>query len=62
MYRPLFSPARRTRTGREKLFVLLTTEIKGFRNDGRHEPAAEEAFRAGDAFVVDYVRVFDIVK
>ena len=43
-------------------FLLLTTEIKGFRTDGRHEPAAEEAFVAGDAFVADYVRVFDIVK
>ena len=43
-------------------FLLLTTEIKGFRNDGRHEPAAEAALDAGDAFVVDYVRVFDTVK
>ena len=43
-------------------FVLISTEIKGFRRDGRPEADAETAFREGDAFVVDYVRVFDEVR
>ena len=42
-------------------FILLTTEVKGYRrgNGTVHEPKAEESL--GDRFVVDYVRVFDRV-
>jgi beta-glucanase (GH16 family) len=40
-------------------FILLTTEVQGYRRgDGtRHEPRAEDSLN--DQFVVDYVRVFD---
>jgi len=40
-------------------FILLTTEVKGYRHgDGlRHEEGAEKCLN--DSFVVDYVRVFD---
>lgn len=43
-------------------FILLTTEVKGYRNgDGqRHNLEGEKSL--GDSFVVDYVRVFDEVK
>lgn len=43
-------------------FILLTTEVKGYRRgDGTiHETAAEESL--DDSFVVDYVRVFDEVE
>ncbi len=43
-------------------FILLTTEVKGYRNgDGtKHQPNAEESLN--DEFVVDYVRVFDEVE
>ncbi len=42
-------------------FILLTTEVKGYRQgDGlRHNKEAEQSL--GDTFVVDYVRVFDKV-
>lgn len=43
-------------------FLLVTTEIHGFRKDNKPEQAAVEACRAQDAFVVDYVRVYDIVR
>ena len=43
-------------------FVLISTEIKGFRKNNAPDPEALEAWQAGDAFVVDYVRVYDIVK
>ena len=45
-------------------FVLLTTEAKWYRNDrmtGEGVPELEAAGAAGDEFLVDYVRVFDIV-
>ena len=45
-------------------FILLTTEAKGFRKDclkGKGVPELEATAAAGDAFVVDYVRVYDIV-
>ena len=45
-------------------FVLLTTEAKWYRNGrmtGTGVPELEEAAKAGDAFVVDYVRVYDLV-
>ena len=40
-------------------FILLTTEVGGYRHgDGlRHDPNAENSL--GDSFTVDYVRVFD---
>ena len=43
-------------------FILLTTEVQGYRRgDGTiHDAAAEEYL--DDSFVVDYVRVFDKVK
>ena len=43
-------------------FILLTTEVQGYRRgDGTmHEQKAEASLN--DTFVVDYVRVFDIVK
>ena len=43
-------------------FILLTTEVKGYRNgDGtRHNEIAEKSLN--DEFVVDYVRVFDEVE
>ena len=43
-------------------FILLTTEIQGYRRgDGKmHEPKAELSI--DDEFIVDYVRVFDEIK
>ena len=40
-------------------FILLTTEVQGYRrgNGLMHEERAEESI--GDSFVVDYVRVYD---
>ena len=46
-------------------FVLLTTEAKWYRNDrmtGKGVPELEAAAATGDEFLVDYVRVYDIVK
>lgn len=41
-------------------FILISTEVKGYRTQLRGpEPEAFEAARAGDTFLVDYVRVFD---
>ncbi|HOE61567.1 MAG TPA: glycoside hydrolase family 16 protein [Kiritimatiellia bacterium] len=45
-------------------FVLITTEAKWYRNNrmtGKGVPELEEAAKKGDAFIVDYVRVFDLV-
>ena len=45
-------------------FVLLTTEVKWYRKNCRTGkallPDVENAWKAGDEFVVDYVRVFDL--
>ena len=44
-------------------FLLLTTEAKFYRKDrmtGRASPDLEAACEAGDAFIVDYVRVYDL--
>ncbi len=43
-------------------FILLTTEVKGYRHgDGlKHEESAERCL--DDSFVVDYVRVFDLLE
>ena len=43
-------------------FLLVTTELMGFRKNGTHDKEVEEAWRSGDSFDVDFVRVFDIVK
>lgn len=44
-------------------FVLLTTEAKWFRNNrmtGKGVPELENAATKNDAFIVDYVRVYDV--
>jgi len=43
-------------------FILVSTELKGFRKDGKPDPDVLAAHAAGDAFVIDFVRVFDILK
>ena len=46
-------------------FVLITTEAKWYRNDrmtGEGVPELEEAWKSGDSFDVDFVRVFDIAE
>ena len=46
-------------------FVLLTTEAKWYRNNrmtGEGVPELDAAAAANDDFVVDYVRVYDIVE
>ena len=43
-------------------FILLSTELKGFRRDGKPVPEVESAFKAGDEFVVDYVRVYEFAE
>ena len=45
-------------------FILISTECKWYRRNrmtGAGVPELEEAARAGDDFVVDHVRVYDIV-
>jgi beta-glucanase (GH16 family) len=41
-------------------FILITTEVKGYRYED-HQPVAEAKASAGDTFLVDYVRVFDAI-
>ena len=43
-------------------FMLVSTEIKGFRGTGAPAKEFGEAYSAGDAFVVDFVRVFDLAR
>ena len=46
-------------------FILVTTEAKWYRNKqmtGEGVPELEDAVSANDDFVVDYVRVYDIVQ
>ena len=46
-------------------FVLVTTEAKWYRNNrmtGKGVSELDAAAAAGDDFVVDYVRVYDIVE
>ena len=46
-------------------FILLTTEAKWYRNDhmtGKGVPELDAAAEAGDEFLVDYVRVYDLVE
>ena len=40
-------------------FILVSTELKGFRQNGKPVPEVIEACAAGDEFTVDYVRVYD---
>ena len=45
-------------------FILISTECQWYRNNrmtGKAVDALEESARLGDDFVVDYVRVYDIV-
>ena len=47
---------------RTEEFILLSTEAKWYRKDGmtgKGVPELEDAWKAGDSFDVDYVRVFD---
>ena len=41
-------------------FVLISTEVDGYRRKD-HQPTPEARAAIGDTFVVDYVRVFDIL-
>ena len=41
-------------------FILISTEVNGYRSK-THTATAEARAAVGDTFVVDYVRVFDIV-
>ena len=41
-------------------FILVTTELKGFRQDGRPVPEVAAACAAGDEFTIDWVRVYDV--
>lgn len=46
-------------------FILISTEAKWYRNNrmtGEGAPELEDAWKAGDSFDVDYVRVFDMVE
>lgn len=46
-------------------FILISTEPKWYRNDkmtGKGVPELKTAYETGDEFIVDYVRVYDIVK
>ena len=42
-------------------FILISGEPHGYRNED-HQPTTEAVAAIGDTFVVDYVRVFDLVK
>ena len=42
-------------------FILVSTELKGFRKNAAPDPEVKTAHAAGDEFVVDFVRVYDIV-
>lgn len=46
-------------------FVLVTTEAKWYRNNrmtGKGVPELDAAAKAGDEFVVDYVRIYDLTE
>ena len=39
-------------------FVLISTEVNGYRSVGKASDEAKTATQQGDTFLVDYVRVF----
>ena len=44
-------------------FILISTEVNGYRKSEKNATKeAREAAKLGDVFMVDYVRVFDIIK
>ena len=43
-------------------FLLVTTELKSYRQNGRPDADVAAAYEAGDALEVDFVRVYDIVR
>ena len=46
-------------------FILISTEAKSYRTNhmtGKGVPELEATAAAGDAFIVDYVRVYDLVE
>ena len=43
-------------------FILISTEVQGYRRRGFNRAAEEAKEAIGDTFVVDYVRVFDFEK
>ena len=45
---------------RVPLFVLISTEVQGYRH-ADHKPVKEAFDAIGGTFLVDYVRVFDAV-
>ena len=60
-----FSQRRSQAVSQTEEFVLITTEAKWYRNNrmtGKGVPELDAAAAAGDDFVVDYVRVYDIVE
>ena len=41
-------------------FILISTEVRGYRKEHHSfEPEALEAYKAGDTFLVDHIRVFE---
>ena len=40
-------------------FILISTEVKGYRSNENHEPLQEAYDSVGDTFLVDHIRVFD---
>lgn len=42
-------------------FILISTEVQGYRFED-HKPVKEAFDAIGDTFLVDYVRVFDVVE
>ena len=41
-------------------FILISTEVRGYRREHHSfEPEALEAYKAGDTFLVDHIRVFE---
>ena len=43
-------------------FILISTEVKGYRIKGFNRPTDEARAAVGDTFLVDHVRVFDFEK
>ena len=41
-------------------FILVSTELKGFRQDGKPVPEVAEACASDDEFTIDWVRVYDV--